>query len=199
MGGRRLLHLVVVCGFQGAGDDAEKLRLTDQLFDAALCELVVVSTGQPCVIAGDFNVEPTKIPLLKGVSAGLWVDLQGAWARAAGVEPDVTCKRDWACRGGTWRDFIVGCPLAAAALGGCWVDCRRWIQPHLSVSASFVARWWSAKVGQLVRVSLLWPASWDSAVDKSRSSTSVEVTDIWEIYDRCLFLLLMLWPLEMLW
>ena len=29
---RRLMHLVVAYGFQGAGDDAEKLSLTDQLF-----------------------------------------------------------------------------------------------------------------------------------------------------------------------
>ena len=63
MGGRRLLHLVVACGFQGAGDDAEKLSLTVQLFDAALCELALVGRGQLCVTAGDFNVEPTKIPL----------------------------------------------------------------------------------------------------------------------------------------
>ena len=27
----------------------EKLGLTDQLFDAALCELAVISRGQPCV------------------------------------------------------------------------------------------------------------------------------------------------------
>ena len=39
---------------------------------------------------------------------------------------------------------------------------------------------------QLVSVSLLWPASWVSAVEKSRSSKSVEITDVWEIYDRCL-------------
>ena len=32
---------------------------------------------QPCLFVGDFNVEPTKIPCLaKGISAGLWVDLQ---------------------------------------------------------------------------------------------------------------------------
>ena len=30
---------------------------------------------------GDFNVQPTKIPcLLKGITAGLWVDLEAAWA-----------------------------------------------------------------------------------------------------------------------
>ena len=112
------MHLVVAYGFQGADDDAEKLCFTDQLFDAVMCELAVVSCGQPCVIAGDLNVEPTKIPcLLKGISAGLWVDLQGAWARAAGVEPDITCKRfklccglgeSWTRDGGTPQ----GCPLS---------------------------------------------------------------------------------------
>ena len=57
-----------------------------ELFEAVLSELAVVGRGQPCLIAGDFNVEPTKVPcLLKGISAGLWVDLQGAWANASGT------------------------------------------------------------------------------------------------------------------
>ena len=45
--------------------------------------------------------------------------------RAAGVQPGVTCKRDWACSGRTRRDFSLGCPLAADALTGCWVDGSR--------------------------------------------------------------------------
>ena len=66
------MHLFVLHGYQGAGSDAEQLALTDQLFDAALSELCVVARGQPCMIVGDFNVEPTKIPCLaKGISAGL--------------------------------------------------------------------------------------------------------------------------------
>ena len=49
------------------------------MIDAALGELCVVDRGQPCLLVGDFNVEPTKIPCLaKGISAGLWVDLEGA-------------------------------------------------------------------------------------------------------------------------
>ena len=61
-----------------SGTDPEQLALTDQLFDAALAELSVVARGQPCMMVGDFNVEPTKIPCLaKGISAGLWVDLEG--------------------------------------------------------------------------------------------------------------------------
>ena len=45
---------------------------------------------------------------------------------------------------------------------------------------------WSAKVTQPVRVSLLWPASWASAVDKTRNSRSAEVREIWDLYDKCL-------------
>ena len=81
----RFLHLFVLYGYQGADTDAEQLALTDQLFDAALGELYTVAFGQPCLLVGDFNVEPTKIPCLaKGISAGLWVDFGEAWALAAG-------------------------------------------------------------------------------------------------------------------
>ena len=138
LGNGRVMHLVVVYGYQGADDDAEKLSLTNQLFEAVLCELAVISRGQPCVLAGDFNVEPTKIPcLLKGIMTGLWFDLQGAWSDASGIDAGVTCKKDWASTGGTRRDFILGCPLSTAALGCCWVDGSRWIQPHFAVVASF--------------------------------------------------------------
>ena len=57
LGGGRVMHLVVVYGYQGAEDDAEKLGLTNQLFEAVLCELALVGRGQPCVLAGDFNIE----------------------------------------------------------------------------------------------------------------------------------------------
>ena len=60
----RFLHLVVLYGHQGADREAEKLALTDQLLDAAFGELGVVAREQPCMLVGDFNVEPTKIPCL---------------------------------------------------------------------------------------------------------------------------------------
>ena len=60
----RFLHLFVLYGYQGADADAEQLALTEQLFDAALGELHVVACGQPCLLVGDFNVEPTNIPCL---------------------------------------------------------------------------------------------------------------------------------------
>ena len=40
--GGRVVHLVVVYGFQGASTDPEKLRLTEKLLDAVLCELAVL-------------------------------------------------------------------------------------------------------------------------------------------------------------
>ena len=120
LGGGRFMHLVVLYGYQGADTDAEQLALTEQLFDAALGELSVVGRGQPCLLVGDFNVEPTKIPCLaKGISAGLWVDLEEAWAFAAGLQPTPTCKRGWDSAGGHRREFMVGCPLAVAAVLSC--------------------------------------------------------------------------------
>ena len=77
LGAGRFMHLVVLYGYQGADAYPEQLALTDHLFDAALGELSVVAREQPCMLVGDFNVEPTKIPCLaKGISAGLWVDLE---------------------------------------------------------------------------------------------------------------------------
>ena len=74
---------MVLYGYQGADREAEKLALTDQLLDAVLGELGVVAREQPCLVVGDFSVEPTKIPCLaKGISAGLWVDFEEAWALA---------------------------------------------------------------------------------------------------------------------
>ena len=96
LGGGRFIHSVVLYGYQGADTDAEQLALTEQLFDAASGDLSVVGRGQSCLLVGDFNVEPTKIPcLVKGISAGLWVDFEEAWALAAGLQPAPTCKRDW--------------------------------------------------------------------------------------------------------
>ena len=98
------LNLMVLYGYQGSDIHAEQMALTEQLFDAALAELAVVGRGSPCLLAGDFNVEPTKLRCLaKGISAGLWVDLEVSWALAV-------CMREWGSSGGTRRDFMVGLP-----------------------------------------------------------------------------------------
>ena len=101
LGSGRCMHLVVLYGYQGADTDADLFALTEQLLDAAPGELRVVARGQPCLLVGDFNVEPIKIPCLaQGISAGLWVDLEEAWALAAGLQPTPTCKRDRNSAGG---------------------------------------------------------------------------------------------------
>ena len=60
--------MVVLYGYQGADVDAEQLALTDQLFDATFGELRVVARGQPCLLAGDFNVE-VELPCYSACSA----------------------------------------------------------------------------------------------------------------------------------
>ena len=181
-------QIVVLYGYEGADTDAEQLALTDQLFDAALGELHAIASGQPCLLVGDFNVEPTKIPCLaKGVSAGLWVDFGEAWALAAGLHPAPTCKRSWTAAGGHRRDFVLGCPLAAAAAAAALLSCKvqpdRWIAPHLAVRALFDYGRWETWVTQPVRCTPLWPASSLPVVDKSRGSKSAEVQRVWEVYD----------------
>ena len=184
LGRSRFLNLVMLYGYQGADADAEQMALTDQLFDAAFAELAVVARGSPCLLVGDFNVENTKIPCLsKGISAGLWVDLDAAWSDAKGQPPAVTCKRSWDSSSGSRRDFLVGCPLATAALFSCSVSSCRWLQPHFALSAVFDCDRWSSQVTQPIRCTPLWPASWLPALDKSRGSKSVEVQRVWEVYD----------------
>ena len=100
----------------------QKQSQQSQQSQQSLGELRVVALDQPCLIVGDFNVEPTKIPCLsKGISAGLWVDLESSWAFASGMPP-ATCKRAWGASGGHRRDFMVGCPLVAAAVSSCSVQ-----------------------------------------------------------------------------
>ena len=69
LGSGRFMRFVVLYGYQGADASAEQLQLADQLVDAASSELAVVARGQPCLVVGDLNVEPIKIPSL---GLGLW-------------------------------------------------------------------------------------------------------------------------------
>ena len=136
------------------------------------------------MIVGDFHVEPTKIPCLaKGISAGLWVDLEASWAWAGGMQPAPSCKRAWNVRGGHRRDFMVGCPLAAGAVLSCKVQSDRWVASHIAVRTLFDCCRWTCRVTQPVLRTPLWHASWLPAVDKSRGSKSVEVRNVWEVYD----------------
>ena len=134
-----------------------------------LCRCSGMAREQPCLLVGDFNVEPTKIPCLaKGIMAGLWVDLETSWALASGRNPVVTCKQDLGSSLGSRRDFMVGCPLVAAAVSGCEVLADRWVVPHFAVRSSFDYSRWLARVSLPVQRLPLWPASWLPVLDKSR-------------------------------
>ena len=74
-------------------------------------------------------------------------------------------KRSWTAAGGHRRDFILGCPLAAAIVLSCKVQPDRWIAPHLAVRALFDYGRWESWVTQPVRCTPLWLASWLPVVD----------------------------------
>ena len=101
---------------------------------------------------------------------------------AAGLRPTPTCKKGWNATGGHRRDFVLGCPLAAAVFS-CKVQADKWIAPHSAVRALFDYGRWESWVTQPVRCTPLWPASWLPAVDKSRGSKSAEVQRVWEEND----------------
>ena len=109
--------------------------------------------------------------------------MEAAWALASGAQPAATCKRTWDSAGGHRRDFMVGCPLAAAAVTSCGAQPDRWVAPHLAARTHVDCLRWTCRVTQLVQRTPLRPASWLPAVDKGRGSKSVEVRRVWEICD----------------
>ena len=115
---------------------------------------------KPGMIVGDCNVEPTKILCLAKNTAGLWVDFEKAWA--------LTASRNlWGGLGCHWWlswDFIVGCPLAAAAVlldctsSCCW-DSLWLLQVVLSDYSAgsayfFLTCWIGRRCGHVDRVRL---------------------------------------------
>ena len=107
--------------------------------------------------------------------------MEAAWAGPAGVAPTNTCRGSWDSPCGTGRDFIVGSPLAAAAVVDCFVANERWIQPHLAVKSFFNAQRWTCEVTQPIVRTPLSPGSWLPAVGNSRGSKAVEVQRAWEM------------------
>ena len=75
--------------FQGADEEAEKLCLSNELFDAA-------AQQDPLLVKRDLG--------------WVWIDLEVSWAGATDSDASFSCKKDWACLGGTRWDFILGCP-----------------------------------------------------------------------------------------
>ena len=177
-----VVHLFVVSGYQGAEEDAEKLRLTDRLLQAVLAEAQVVCASQPVLIAGDLNADPAVMPCLaKGMSAGRYIDLALAHSLGAGVVPGNTCTFNRDDGSGSRRDFFVGCPNALAASQVCCVT-DRWFAPHFSLLASFRIDAWMAEVACPIACQPLWPACWLDTPDGSSSSSSRTVQDVWDVY-----------------
>ena len=76
----------------------------------------------------------------------------GPWQLACDLLPLVSVS--WSASGGHRRDFMVGCPLAAAAAAvlSCKVQPDRWIAPHLAVRTLFECCWWTCRVMQPVQL-----------------------------------------------
>ena len=107
LGNGGIVHLFVIYGYQGAESDPEKLQLSEHLFAAVLAEARMCCAGQPVILAGDFNAEPTVIPsLAKGISDGQWIDLERAFAFGRGVPPSSTCQFQLDEDKGSRRDFL---------------------------------------------------------------------------------------------
>ena len=64
--------------------------------------------------------------------------------------------RVWGSAGGHRRDFMVGCPLAAAAVASCSVQPDWWIVPHLAVRTYFECARWSVRHFGLLLGCLPW-------------------------------------------
>ena len=134
LGNGGVVHLFVIYGYQGAENDPEKLQLTEHLFAAVLAEARMCCSGQPVVLAGDFNADPTVIPsLAKGISDGQWIDLERAFAFGRGVPPSSTCQFQLDEDKGSRRDFLLACPIALAAATSCSVLPDRWFTPFCCV------------------------------------------------------------------
>ena len=134
------------------------------------------------LIAGDLNADPAVIPCLaKGISAGRYVDLALAYSQGAGLTPDITCRFHREEGTGSRRDFFVGCPGALAASQACYVT-DRWFTPHFSVVACFRIGAWMAHVACPIACQPLWPACWLDTPDRSSSSSSRIVQDVWDVY-----------------
>ena len=187
LGNGGVVHLFVIYGYQGAENDPEKLQLTDHLFAAVLAEARMCCCGQPVILAGDFNADPFVIPsLARGISDGQWVDLERAFAFGRGVPPFSTCQFQLDEDKGSRRDFLLACPIALAAATASYVLPDRWFTPHFAVYAEFSLSLsaWDATVDRARTHSPLWLACWLQYPDRSRSSASQEVRDIWDVYIR---------------
>ena len=132
-------------------------------------------------VQGSRSAGAAVIPCLaKGISAGRYVDLALAYSLGAGFVPGVTCRFTREDGAGSRRDFIVGCPNALSASDACFVT-DRWFTPHFPVLARFRVGAWMADVACPVVCQPIWPACWLDTPDRSSSSSTRVVQDVWGI------------------
>ena len=112
------------------------------------------------------------------------IDLERAFATGRGDTPSRTCQFQLDEDEGSRRDFVLACPIAMAAATACSVLPDRWFIPHFAVYAEFSLSAWDAAVERTKVHSPLWPACWLTCPDRSRSSQSHEVRNIWDVYIR---------------
>ena len=142
----------------------------------------MVCIGQPLLIAGDLNADPAVIPCLsEGIYSGRFVDLALAYSREAGLAPDATCRFNREEGTGSRGDFFLGSPNALAAADACYVT-GWWFTPHFSVLARFRIGAWMADDACPVVCQPVWPACWLDTPDRSSSSSTRVVQDVWDVY-----------------
>ena len=104
-----------------------------------------------------------------------------SYSRGAGLTPDAACRFSGEEGTGSRRDFIVGCHNALAASDACFVT-DRWFTPHFSALACFRIDAWMADVACPEICQPIWPACWLDTPDKSESSATRVVQDVWDVY-----------------
>ena len=115
-----IARLFVIYGYQGAESDPEKLVLIEHLLAAVRAEAEMCCSGQPVMLVGDLNADPSAIPsLVKSMSDGAWIDVEKAFATGSGVAPALTCQFQLDDGKGTLRDFALVCPIAMAPTTAC--------------------------------------------------------------------------------
>ena len=85
----------------------EKLQLSEHLFAAVSAEARMCCAGQPVILAGDCNADPTVIPSsAKGISDGQRIDLERAFAFGRGILASSTCQFQLDEDKDSRRDFL---------------------------------------------------------------------------------------------
>ena len=104
-----------------------------------------------------------------------------AYSLGAGLTPDVTCRSSREEGTGSRRDFFVGCPNALPASHTCYVT-DGWFTPHFSALARFRIGAWMGDVACPVVCQPVWLACWLNTPDRSSSSSTRVVQDVWDVY-----------------